>query len=55
MELAERVETGIEIQVDSKALNDVGIDPTTPITKNLKGIYPLPDGGFSVENAELSE
>jgi hypothetical protein len=29
---------GIEIQIDTKALNDVGIDPTTPITKNLKGI-----------------
>ena len=28
----------IEIQVDTKALNDVGISPTTPITKNLKGI-----------------
>jgi hypothetical protein len=28
----------IEIQIDTKALNDVGIDPTTPITKNLKGI-----------------
>ncbi|MBP1776303.1 MAG: dppA2, partial [candidate division NC10 bacterium] len=24
-------------------------------SKNLKGIYPLPDGGFSVEEAELSE
>jgi hypothetical protein len=23
--------------------------------KNLKGIYPLPDGGFSVENAELTD
>ncbi len=29
---------GIEIQLDTKALNDVGIDPTTPVTKNLKGI-----------------
>lgn len=24
-------------------------------SKNLKGIYPLPDGGFSVENAELND
>jgi glutathione transport system substrate-binding protein len=24
-------------------------------SKNLKGIYPLPDGGFSVENAELTD
>jgi hypothetical protein len=28
----------IEIQIDTKALSDVGIDPSTPITKNLKGI-----------------
>jgi len=28
----------IEIQIDSKALCDVGIDPSTPITKDLKGI-----------------
>jgi hypothetical protein len=29
----------IEIQIDRKALDDVGLDPsTTPITKNLKGI-----------------
>ncbi len=28
----------IEIQLDAKALKDVGVDPTTPITKNLKGI-----------------
>jgi len=24
-------------------------------SKTLKGIYPLPDGGFSVENAELAD
>jgi glutathione transport system substrate-binding protein len=24
-------------------------------SKNLKGIYPLPDGGFSVETAELTD
>jgi len=30
---------GIEIQVDRKALGDVGLDPSTlPITKNLKGL-----------------
>jgi hypothetical protein len=30
---------GIEIQVDRKALDDVGLDPSTlPITKNLKGL-----------------
>ena len=29
---------GIEIQIDAKALNDVGIDPTTSVTKNLKGV-----------------
>ena len=29
---------GIEIQIDTKALNDCGIDATTPVTKNLKGV-----------------
>jgi hypothetical protein len=29
---------GIEIQVDKKALDDVGIGTDTPVTKNLKGI-----------------
>ena len=28
----------IEIQIDNRALSDVGIDSSTPITKNLKGI-----------------
>ncbi len=28
----------IEIQIDAKALKDAGIEPTAPITKNLKGI-----------------
>jgi hypothetical protein len=28
----------IEIQIDAKALNDVGVDPSKTITKNLKGI-----------------
>jgi hypothetical protein len=28
----------IEIQLDRKALNDVGVEPDKPITKNLKGI-----------------
>ncbi len=28
----------IEIQLDTKALNDAGIAPDTPVTKNLKGI-----------------
>ena len=29
---------GIEIQLDKTALEDVGIGPDTPVTKNLKGI-----------------
>jgi len=29
---------GIEIQLDTKALGDVGIGSDTPVTKNLKGI-----------------
>ena len=28
----------IEIQLDKKALDDVGIGSDTPVTKNLKGI-----------------
>ena len=29
---------GIEIQIDKKALDDVGVQPDTPVTRTLKGI-----------------
>jgi hypothetical protein len=61
----------IEIQIDAKALSDVGIDPATPITKNLKNVslrsalklmlrqldltYVIQDGALMITTPEEAE